>query len=464
VTFPELLFDDFDMVLNRFEKNLFSHLYVSNGRTDKNVFQPCFRKPKAKAFDYPLIQPNGPRRQVYITIDMDRSDAASAWRDAGKPPPNIIVENPVNGRGHLIYELTKPVWKGKPNDRRGLAPPERYFRNVKRALTAELGGDPGYNGFLVKNPFHPQWRTTVVRAEPYTLGELAQHLDLSSVPSAELVEDHAGRNCTLFESIRHWGMRVVRNYTSLSDFQAVMLDQLEGLNEEFDESLPDRELRDICKSVSRYTWRNQPVRLNPDEVKRRQSLSAARTAEVKANTTLDQLVLARQTLWADGATETNEALAALAGISVRTVQRYRAQLLKSSPESVSEGIPDRGHLMSPPSSLGKTAQSAFVSIFDPPPAENENLAGDQDGELAADHQPARPMAQAKDVVAIIHASQVAPTYEELLAQRDGNSIRVVVDVINHASAGRLIRGLPKRLHRMASQRLGLHVPAIRLAA
>jgi hypothetical protein len=464
VTFPELLFDDFDMVLGRFEDNLFNHPYVSNGRTGSNVFQPCFRKPKADAFDYPLIQPNGPRREVYITIDLDRRAAGSAWRDAGKPPPNIVVENPVNGHAHLIYELAVPVWKGKPSDRRGLAPPERYFRNVKRALTAELGGDPGYNGFLVKNPFHPQWRTTVVRAEPYTLGELAEHLDLTSKPSAELVEGQAGRNCTLFESIRHWGMRVVRNYTSLSDFQAGMLDELEGLNTGFDEPLPNRELRDICKSVSRYTWRNQPVRLNPDEVKRRQSLSGSKTSREKADAMLGRLNVAQQALQAIGTPVTNGRLAEQAGVTVRTVQRYKSRLLDSFPGSVSEGIPDKGYRLSSPWLPSEKAKPAFVSIFDPPSPENDNLVDDEDDEGLLKHRPERPLAQAKDVVAIMRASHAAPTHDELLAQRDGDTIRVIVDVIDHAKVGRLIRGLSERLHRRASHRLGLHVPVTRLAA
>lgn len=255
--------DDCQGVLARFRDNIFHQPYVSSGKDSSGMFSPCYRTSKNIALDeYALIQVNGPKRLAYIPVDIDHSDAAYAWRDNGKPEPNIIVTSIESGHSHLVYELEKPVWKEAATEW-GDALPVRYYRAVRQALTKELHGDPSYNGLLVKNPFFTGWQTQIVRQEPYTLGELAENLDLSKMPHAALREDGRGRNCTLFDSIRIWAMTAVRGFTTIGAFRGAMLDKLERLNQEFYEPLPYSELRSTLKSVSTYTEiRNIPLAIH----------------------------------------------------------------------------------------------------------------------------------------------------------------------------------------------------------
>lgn len=246
-------------ILERLKSNLLPFLYASEGRID-GQFYPAQKMERDAGLEMPVLQINGPRCIRYLCFDVDRKDAGIAWDDANLPIPNLILINPKNGHAHLIWELANPIWLRRAgDDRPGDAMPVRYVKAVQNAMGAALRSDRHYNGLMVKNPFHASWATRIGREAPYTLAELSRHLELSSAPQAKLYEDGDGRNCTLFCSLRLFAYRIVDEYRELGRFEAykaTLSDELERLNDSFRTPLPYAELRDILKSVSKWTWKH----------------------------------------------------------------------------------------------------------------------------------------------------------------------------------------------------------------
>ena len=71
-----------------------------------------------------------------------------------------------------------------------------------------------------------------------------------------------GRNCTLFDSGRKWAYKQVLKYRLTGDreefFEAVRC-ALEDMND-FPDPLPNSEVKQIAKSISKWTWKNYTAR------------------------------------------------------------------------------------------------------------------------------------------------------------------------------------------------------------
>ncbi|NHW82923.1 Rep protein [Escherichia coli] len=82
---------------------------------------------------------------------------------------------------------------------------------MERALCEKLGADVNYSGLICKNPCHPEWQEVEWREEPYTLDELADYLDLSASARRSVDKNYGlGRNYHLFEKVRKWAYRAIR--------------------------------------------------------------------------------------------------------------------------------------------------------------------------------------------------------------------------------------------------------------
>lgn len=200
------------------------------------------------------IQPNGPTHRYWLVYDVDRHDAALDWNDRNAPPPTIVAQNPANGHAHLFYGLDVPV-RTAPD---GKAGPLRYAAAVDCALRALLGADLGYSGFISKNPLHPHWRVTEWESRLYELGDLDSWLDLSAYADRRkrLPDYGLGRNCTLFEKLRRWAYRAIRQgWPEYDRWHEAVLTRARAYND-FEGPLPDSEVKATAKSVARYTHRN----------------------------------------------------------------------------------------------------------------------------------------------------------------------------------------------------------------
>lgn len=210
-----------------------------------------------RALSARYIQPNGPTHRYWLVYDVDRSGAALDWNDRNAPPPTIVATNPANGHAHLIYGLDVPV-RTAPGAK---SAPLRYAAAVDCALRALLDADEGYAGLICKNPLHPHWRVTEWEPRLYELGDLDSWLDLSAYSDRRkrLPDYGLGRNCNLFEHLRRWAYRAIRQgWPEYDRWFEACLTKAEGYNiQQFAGTeagkLPFNEVKATAKSVATYT-------------------------------------------------------------------------------------------------------------------------------------------------------------------------------------------------------------------
>lgn len=198
------------------------------------------------------IQFNGPTHQHWLVFDIDRPGAAMDWEDRHVPPPNFTVQNPVNGHAHLFYGLATPV-RTAPD---GRIAPLKYAAAVQLGLRDSLGADRGFTGFLCKNPLNIYWRTAEWEPRLYELGDFEGWLDLSVKPRQAANSEYGlGRNCALFEKLRLWAYKAIRQgWPDADRWQQAVIERARGYNT-FDRVLNDNEVRGIARSVAKFTHR-----------------------------------------------------------------------------------------------------------------------------------------------------------------------------------------------------------------
>ena len=198
------------------------------------------------------IQHNGPTHMLWLAFDIDRPGASIDWSDRGAPAPNLTVKNQANGHAHALYGLATAV-RTAPD---GRVAPLRYAAAVENALCDLLGADKGYAGLIVKNPLHRHWQVHEWHDQPYELGELADYLDLKSPTKKPKVENDygLGRNCTLFEELRKWAYRAIRQgWPDYRQWLDACLTRAQGLNLNFRNPLAFSEVRATAHSVAKWT-------------------------------------------------------------------------------------------------------------------------------------------------------------------------------------------------------------------
>lgn len=204
------------------------------------------------AVRFPLIQPNPPAFVHWLVFDIDHDQAGAAALDAGLPEPAWIAVNPENQHAHIVYGLTTPVCKtdaARPK-------PLRFCEAVERGMGYKLNSDPGYCGLITKNPTHAQWRVIWNKnGGRYDLSELAEYVDLT-IPRPRVAKNISalGRNCALFECLRHWSYSAIRRqgWPSYPKWLAEVSAQAHAWNQ-FANPLPFAEVNGIARSIARWT-------------------------------------------------------------------------------------------------------------------------------------------------------------------------------------------------------------------
>ena len=237
---------------------------------------------KALALGKAYIQQNGPGMVWALVFDVDRrvvdpNRLSPVWDDAQLLAPNFATISRVNGRGHLVYMLRSGVCKTSA----ARVGPLRYAAAVEHAICRALGADPGYAGLLTKNPLHGRWQTWEIHNQGFTLGELAECLNLTAANAKTYrVADHGlGRNVAMFNDGRVWAYQAIREHwapNGLDRWAKVVLERLESINRQFHEPLPFSEVRATAKSISKWTWGN----ITPDGLRR--LIQGTHTPEMQA--------------------------------------------------------------------------------------------------------------------------------------------------------------------------------------
>ena len=211
-------------------------------------------RPKKTAINMQYIQGNQPCMLHYFFFDIDRSEAVMAWHDENLPMPYWTAQTQKNGHAHICYKLEIPLCTSEFGSQKAIA----YASKVQAGLANKLGADVGYSHLITKNPFHKDWRVTFWTEQAYTLDYLADFVELPKKLNKKQEVSGLGRNCTLFESVRKWAYKAVRDYFhhhSSHDWEKAVLAHIAALNGEFEAPLTYSEVKATAKSISNYCWR-----------------------------------------------------------------------------------------------------------------------------------------------------------------------------------------------------------------
>lgn len=213
----------------------------------------------------PYIQANPPHLRVWSIYDVDRPGGALSWEDGrGLPPPAWASVNRENRHAHLVWGLSVPVLVESPEARRA---PIRYLVAIEQAFRAHLKADNGYAGLITKNPAHPMWTTYrgPKGAQAYNLEYLAEWVELPKfLPKQGTLVDEIGlgRNCILFDFLRKWAYRAVRNEREIRNpavWYAKVYERALERNADFKTPLDYKEVEHIAKSVGKWVWKKDPA-------------------------------------------------------------------------------------------------------------------------------------------------------------------------------------------------------------
>jgi hypothetical protein len=311
---------------------------------------------RSNAIRFRHVQLNSPQKSAWLTFDIDREGAYYAANDANLPAPNFIAVNPDNRHAHIGYRLETPVLTCGAASMK----PVKFLADIERGYRRRLDADLAYSGLITKNPLHSDWISHWPRLQPYDLGELDDWLfpDNKAFDVAKRAEHGLGfgRNCELFDTLRHFAYRERKQHTSSATFQTRLLNAARGFNTSFSIPLPESEVRSISKSVAKWVWLN----LNPERFSAVQSFRST-IGKAKA--------IAKLGAMPDIATLKPADIANVTGKSVRTARRYRKEL--PTTESVKpwqlEGISRRSWYRNNPGLRSAVAQKRTYPYQDNSP-------------------------------------------------------------------------------------------------
>jgi len=220
-----------------------------------------------QALEHRYIQANPPHLRVWSIHDCDYEGAGIAWELADLPPPSWAAINRENAHAHLVYGLSAPVLVDHLSARDA---PMRYLAAIESAMREVLRADAGYSGLITKNPKHPDWKLYRGPRLGYELSELAEALEWIGVdirkhrPNTAKAAEQAGlgRNCCLFDRLRHWAYVAVRAYRAerkagreaWNRWMAACNTRALEYNGDFRYPLDGREVWWVARSVARWVW------------------------------------------------------------------------------------------------------------------------------------------------------------------------------------------------------------------
>lgn len=266
----QLVKDDYRQhpILQQFYDDLPSKPYCSDTKCLSLV------RPKATASKQPYIQANHPQVIKWLFIDIDSplkqnkrlisyfdENLLFRFHDRNLPQPQIIMRNPNNGHVQYAYKLKDPVSMFE-NSR---SHPMRFLKNIQYALTVQLGGDLSFGGSLAKNPLDTQtWDIFITGAEPYSLADLHEYLDLTTdenkppkrprrASNDDYVSQFAGlgRNCDTFDHLRFIAYSIAHSMTQTALYNH-LLQLAIAFNSRFEQPLLHNELKCIARSIAKF--------------------------------------------------------------------------------------------------------------------------------------------------------------------------------------------------------------------
>ena len=188
-------------------KDAHSYPLVAMGKSRSGAHSASFRVEPDAAWGFPEIELRAGNSWPSIVLDVDGSNALYRIVDAVERDtiltPNWTVTRKGSGGTHAVWNLARPVHRGKAA-RKG---PLKSLARVSEFYADALRADSGYNGVLSHNPMSaahgPGFVTNWFHRSPYRLDELGEVIPLGwRKPTISVTA--IGRNCSMFESLIAW--------------------------------------------------------------------------------------------------------------------------------------------------------------------------------------------------------------------------------------------------------------------
>ncbi|MBQ3456004.1 MAG: replication initiation protein [Synergistaceae bacterium] len=208
------------------------------------------------------VQMNPRAYYSFMVLDIDyEMSGADFWKCLGLAAPYFVVMNPDNNRGHVIYALRHPVYTRDFGNYGAL----KYLHSLVKAYTEIAHADKSYSGHLAKNPWSRAWRVVQTSKNVYDMRGLVTdsvRVAMEQKPTKKARESVAGlgRNCYIFEHVRIWAYRAIREYwgkaENLGAWYTAVKAECERLNAGFTPCLPACEIRSLARSIAMWTWKH----------------------------------------------------------------------------------------------------------------------------------------------------------------------------------------------------------------
>ena len=227
---------------------------------------------------------------------------------------------------------------------------------IRQAYTNTLHADLTFTGFLSKNPFSNHWRVQVYDVA-YDLDRLAEPLrsisweELKKVNLDELEVTiknakielpgkrrgvgfrleyaECGRNCFCFEHARFFAYDIVKICSTQSELEKKIRQHIDQLNADFDERLPESEIRSTSRSIAKWVWDKRNYFTESSErfserQRERQKLSADKKRKKSEQKIIEYIGKFQR----EGKRITKAGIAREGGISREGISRYYSHLFK----------------------------------------------------------------------------------------------------------------------------------------
>lgn len=240
-------------------RKVFGEAYLPERPHAADQLGPMRTMTKQQALTKRNIQVNATRTANLLTVDIDdRLGGIRALEDSHGLSPMWVAEG-VNGHAHAAWRIQTPVITVGARQQ-----PVYYARDAQEGLRRKCGGDPGYTGYMTKNPLSEDWDViwgTEKGLEGYTLNELQSWLeDAGFWPEngwhrKEPPATSLGRNCTIFDETRKWAYRECKKHApDLLRFGEVVENYALSVNMMMyeDNPLSTAEVLGIARSITRW--------------------------------------------------------------------------------------------------------------------------------------------------------------------------------------------------------------------
>jgi len=289
----------------------------------------------ANAALYRYIQPNNPNSKLWLLFDIDRATGPEELTDELLlPSPTLWVQNRKNGHAHALYALENAVHFNSNSSQSAI----RYAAAIDVALSQKMNADAGYSGLICKNPLNDYWRTYATGGQ-YDLHDLSEFVDLNKYKDKRknLPEIGLGRNCTVFNNLRLWSYKAIRQGWPDYDRWLMACEARASMYNNFKPGLDVSEIKQIAKSVAKWTYNHfsrDGFNGYIDRLKafthssEQQSIKGKKSAQNRRSKREVQILEAIQNLQDNGQKVTKIAVSNLVGINERNIRKNYSHLFE----------------------------------------------------------------------------------------------------------------------------------------